>query len=161
MCISATVMMAAQAVGSVLQMRGAVQSAEFEANQLATQAAQEKIAAEQEAAKIRKAGEKQAGAARAALAASGVDVNSGTAININEDIYGGAESDAQNTLLTGKRRAATLNAQGRQTLKSAANKNMGTLLNTATNMASGWKSAQPTADPVGDFYYRGNRGMGD
>lgn len=149
MCISA-IAMAAQAVGTVLQMKGAVQSAEFEATQLATQAVQEKIAAEQEAAKIRKAGEKQAGAARAALAAAGVDVGSGTAININEDIYSNSELDAQNTLLTGKRRAATLNEQGRQALKAGYGKSMTTLLSSASNMASGWKSAQPaTAAKVG------------
>lgn len=146
MCLTA-IALGAQAVGTVLQMRGAVQSAEFEANQLATQAAQEKIAAEQEAAKIRKAGERQAGAARAALAAAGVDVGSGTAININEDIYSGAESDAQNVLLTGKRRATTLNEQGRQSLKSGYGKSMTSLLSGATNMASGWKAAQPATAP--------------
>lgn len=150
MCLTA-IALGAQAVGTVLQMKGAVQSAEFEASQLATQGAQEKIAAEEEAAKIRKAGEKQAGAARAALAASGVDVNSGTAININEDIYSGAESDAQNTLLTGKRRATTLNEQSRQTIKAGYGKSMTSLLSGATNMATGWKSVQSpnTAPKVG------------
>ncbi|MES1979726.1 MAG: hypothetical protein V4451_16930 [Pseudomonadota bacterium] len=83
------------------------------------QADRETVAATEEAKRIRKAGERTTGTARAQLAASGVMVDSGSAININEDISGRAESDAMNTLLTGQRKADSYRYASDESLYSA------------------------------------------
>lgn len=59
-------------------------------------------AAKVQAERIRKVAKAQAGSANAALAASGVEVGEGTAVNINEEIYGNAEEDAVMTILNGE-----------------------------------------------------------
>lgn len=100
------------------------------------QAERETVAATEEAKRIRKAGEKQAGAARAALAASGVMVDSGSAININEDILAGSESDAMNTLLTGERKAKAYTTSASETNRSASQ---------ARGQASQYRSSASTA----------------
>jgi hypothetical protein len=65
-----------------------------------------------EAGNIRKAGERQRSAARAALAASGVNVDEGTAELINTEITQNAEQDALTTIQTGGNRARMINAEG-------------------------------------------------
>jgi len=76
---------------------------------------------------------------RAALAGAGVDVGSGTAININEDIYSGSESDAYNTLLTGQRKATSYSNASAQSLRSGSNAAMGSLLGAGATALTGWK----------------------
>lgn len=146
MCISAATMMAlstgVSVVGQVMQGRAQAKAASIEAQQLELQAAQQREAARQEAENIRRAGEKQAGAARAALAGAGVDVGSGTAININEDIYQGSEMDAYNTLLTGGRTADATSFRASQTYKAGSNALTSSLLSAGTTALSGWKGVR-------------------
>ncbi|WP_312252723.1 hypothetical protein [Stenotrophomonas sp.] len=106
----------------------------------------ERGAAMVEAERIRKASKKQRSEAVAALAASGVDVSSSTALKIDEEIARGAEEDAYLTLTGGSDRAARLNAEasgaryaGKQA-QTAGYINAGTsLLNSGSNIGRGWK----------------------
>jgi hypothetical protein len=135
----------------------------------AIQAQRETVAAAEEAKRIRKAGDKQAAASRAQLAASGIAVGSGSAININEDIIGGSESDAMNTLLTGERRSESYSYSSGQNTRSAAsarragdNAMTSSLLAAGSTSLKGWRGVGGGgSDPVGDFYQRGTRGSGD
>ncbi|HAK6117888.1 TPA: hypothetical protein H2R31_002930 [Salmonella enterica] len=63
------------------------------------------------AAKIRQAGQQAMSTARAAYAASGVEVDSGTALNVASGIAGDAEEDAVWTILNGESTAAHLRRQ--------------------------------------------------
>lgn len=149
MCISAAAMMAISTGVSVLgqlhEGQARKQAADAQALENDIAAAQEREAAKQEASRIRAAGDRQAGAARAALAGSGIVVDQGSAVNINEDIYRGAESDAFNTLLTGERRAGAYNRQAEMNRKAGDNAVTSSLLGsmaTAGQGYSGWKGAK-------------------
>ena len=107
---------------------------------------QQKDAAMAQADKIRKAARAQAGAANAALAASGVSVGEGTPVRINEQIYKDSEQDAYNTLLTGSRaqtsannQANILTAQGNAAMISGALNAGSSLLSSGSNYAK-WKA---------------------
>lgn len=129
-------------LGQIQQGQAKQEASNANAQEQATQAAQEQVAAQEEARRIRKAGEKQAGAARAALAASGVVVDQGSAININEDIYQRSESDAQQILLTGKRRSDALNRQSSQSINAGQNAVTGSLLSAGATALTGWKGVR-------------------
>ncbi|TWT23605.1 hypothetical protein FQY83_02960 [Luteimonas marina] len=116
------------------------------ANQAEADARAEAGAAQVEAERIRKAGKKQRSEAIAALAASGVDVNSGTALVIDREIARGAEEDAFLTMAGGSDRAARLSADasGRRGAASRAGtagyiNAASTLLQAGTNYGRGWK----------------------
>lgn len=135
----------------------------------AIQAERETVAAAEEAKRIRKAGARQASAASAQLAASGIAVDSGSAININEDITRGAESDAMNTLLTGERRSEAYRfSSGQQTRAASSARAAGSnaiassILAAGGTALQGWRGVSgSSADPIGNFYKRGTRGAGD
>jgi hypothetical protein len=165
MCISAMTLMAlstgVSVIGQVRQGMAARQAADANARAMDLQAAQTAEAAKQEAARIRKAGEKAAGAARAQMAASGIDVNSGSAININEDIYRQSESDAFNTLLTGERKATALQTSASSTRAAGRNTMAASVLSAGATGLQGWRAVrQPAADPLAALY-GSNRSLGD
>lgn len=127
-------------------------NAKFAADQAAADAAAEQGAAQVEAERIRKAGKKQQSAAIAAAAASGVDVNSGTAVKIDQEIGKNAGEDAYLTLVGGRDAGARLNQQGAadriagSNIRSAGRTQQGaTLISAAggagTNYGKGWKKA--------------------
>lgn len=127
-------------------------NAKFAADQAEADAAAEKGAAEVEAMRIRKEGKAQRAKAVAAAAAAGVDVNSPTALKIDQEITANAEQDAMLTILNGGDRAARLNQQGQADRIAGSNAaragkiNMAsTLLSSAytygTNSGKGWKRA--------------------
>jgi len=151
MCISAGMMMAlstgVSVVGQLAQGQAAKQAANAEARNAENLAAQTRDAAQQEAARIRKAGDRTRGAARAQLAASGIDVNSGTAVTIDGDIATNSELDAYNTLLTGDRKSTSL--QDSAAIARARGKNAvsSSLLGSVSTGLQGWKAVrgvQPT-----------------
>lgn len=85
--------------------------------------------AQDRAGKIRKMALQSRGAARAALAAAGADVNSGTATLIDGQIQSDSESDAASTIITGGRQAFAAR-RGGQIQRQAANINsVGTIVN--------------------------------
>lgn len=83
----------------------------FAADQAAADAKAAQGAAQVEADRIRRAAKKQKAAAIAAAAASGVDVNSASALKINEGIDQVAGEDAYLTLVGGTDAASRLNQQ--------------------------------------------------
>ena len=157
MCISAAAVMAISAgvsvAGQLAQGQAQKQAKDAQALEYDIQAAQAKVDAEQEAKRIRAAGEKTAGAARAALAGAGINVDMGSAVNINEDIYRNSESDAFNTLLTGSNRAASYGrsaSQARGAGKDAEGASLLSAATTAANSYGGWKSTQAPTNAFAD-----------
>lgn len=115
-------------------------------------AQQEREQALQTAAVIRRAGERQRGQARGALAASGVKVDEGSAALVQEDITRGAETDAFQALLEGGRRARGIETDGqmarisgRQQADAAKINAVGTLMSGVAGAAkaNGWRTAGP------------------
>lgn len=162
MCISATVLAVASAItagaGTIASMYATdTQAKQQEANQryqAAQMAADAKAAegeAQVEAKRIRDAAKAQRGQAVAAAAASGIDVNSPTALKIDETIAKNSEEDALLTIYNGRDRAQRMNAQSQLdvmgasvTRQNARMANAGTLINyfgTNVKTASNWLSA--------------------
>lgn len=145
MCVSAIIASGLAAAGTIYEGNAKKQAQDAQALGDDIQAAQEIEASKQEAIRIRRAGEKTAGAARAALAASGISVDSGTAININEDITQGAELDAFNTILTGKRKADAFQRSASQARAVGQNAVSASILSAAASGAksyAGWKGVR-------------------
>jgi hypothetical protein len=163
MCISASMMMAlstgVSVVGQLQQGQAAKAAANAEARNAENLAAQTRDAAMQEAARIRKAGDRTRGAARAQLAASGIDVNSGTAVTIEDDIGTNSELDAYNTLLTGDRKATSL--QDSAAISRARGKNAVTssMLGSVSTGLQGWKAVRAPQVSAPGYYepFRGAR----
>ena len=129
-------------VGQLQQGQAAKAAANAEARNAENLAAQTRDAAMQEAKRIRLAGDRTRGAARAQLAASGIDVNSGTAVTIEDDIGTNSELDAYNTLLTGDRKATSL--QDSAAISRARGKNAVTssMLGSVSTGLQGWKAVR-------------------
>lgn len=143
--VASTVVAAGSAIYTGVQASNA---ADTNAELARRQGVQDADAAVAQADKIRKAARAQAGAANAALAASGVSVGDGTPIRINEQIYQDSEQDAYNTLLTGSRAQRTANnqanvitAQGNSAMVSGALNAGSSLLAGGANYAK-WKTTQ-------------------
>ena len=130
----------------------------YQADQATADAEAERGAAQVQAQKIRKAGKDTAGQARASLAASGVDVDEGTANTINAEIIKNTETDALTAVLNGHygaqrkmAQAVGLEQEGKL-VRSAANvKSFGSALAMGANVAggwntTGWKTAAPAAN---------------
>ncbi len=123
----------------------------FQADQAAADARTAAGEAEVEAMRIRKAAKAQRSQATAAAAASGVDVNSPTAVRLDQEIVKNSEEDARLTILNGGDRSARLNQQGYLDSQGASiarqngqMQNTGTLLSgvaSGLNTYSGWKRA--------------------
>jgi hypothetical protein len=137
--------------GQEVQKNQLEANAAHDAEQAAADAAAQKGAAQVEAERIRKAAKQQRAQAVAAAAASGVDVNSPTAVKIDETVNKNAETDAALTLYNGADTAARINQQGQASLinakaqgKAIGTQQIGTLLSgvsAATNYGQGWKKA--------------------
>lgn len=106
--------------------------------------------AEVEAMRIRKSAKAQRAQATAAAAAAGIDVNSPTAVRINEGITKNSEEDALLTIMGGKDRSARLNQQAQADRTGASivrsegrTAQAGTLLSAASSAynsyGTGWK----------------------
>lgn len=101
---------AMDAVGKLVGAKGSYDHANYEADQLMADAQVSRGLAQVGAGKIRKAGKATRGTARAAYGASGVAVDSGSALAVQEDIDRGAGEDALTELLSGSYRAAAQEA---------------------------------------------------
>lgn len=139
---------ALSAYGQIQQGREANKAAIAQGEQMSEQAGQEEDAAAAQAERIRKAARSQVGEARAALSASGVSAEEGSALQIQEQIIKDSESDALATILTGKRRGSTLSDNAMNTRRQGAAAQragqigaVGTVLSNAGSYgrASGWK----------------------
>lgn len=133
--------------GQAAKAQGAMQ-----AQALQMQGEQERDAAKQQAALIRKAQRYAVGTADTAAAASGVVVGQGSAAEVDRQIYQDSEHDAYQALLSGDRRARGLSVQGVGARAAgdmaAANADMqafGTVLQGGSMMlrGSGWRTGGP------------------
>lgn len=116
---------------------------EYLSNQAQADARAEAGAAQVEAERIRKAAKKQRAEAVAALAASGVDVNSSTALRIDQDITRDSEEDAQLGILGGQYRGRVLGAEA-QGYRSAASRARGAgYVGAGTSLLQGFSKAAP------------------
>lgn len=144
MCDPITLAVSAMAAGTVLQAGSSIVQGEQQQEMYDAQAkiaerqsAQEADAAVAQAEKFRRAGKRQASAADAAYAASGVSVGVGTPVRVNESIQRDAEEDAYMNILTGKRRLQS--GQEEAALNRRAGKNALTAgyMGAATSLLSG------------------------
>lgn len=150
MAVSTGMMMAISAAtsiaGQIQQGRAAKAAGDVDERLSVLQARQTEDQALQEADRIRRDARKTTGAARAQLAASGVDVNSGTALTIEDEIEHDSERDAHMTLLTGKRRGDAARFAGAQAGARGANAQFASSLGAINTGLQGWKGvkqAQP------------------
>jgi hypothetical protein len=121
---------------------------EDQAQQAANEGAYKQDAAKAQAEKIRRMGAAQKGEAKAALAASGVKLGEGTALEVDKNITRNSEEDALNALLGGNRGSQASMDESSMLMRAGSNAkktgNMnaaGTVLSTAGSLASGWKSS--------------------
>lgn len=126
--------------------------ANVQGDQLDYQARIEQENALKMAAIIRRAGQRQVGQARGALAASGQKVDEGSALEIQQQISHDAESDAFQALLEGSRKArgmqvdaATVRAGGKLAQSAGAVNAFGTILGGSNQAlrANGWRTNGP------------------
>lgn len=127
----------------------------FQAEQAEADARAEAGAAQVEAMRIRKQAKMQRAQAIASAAASGIDVDSPTALKIDKDIAANAEEDAVLTIMQGKNRGSRLGQQAYASRNEASMarwagkvNNTATLLSSVSSAASmganggaGWKRA--------------------
>jgi hypothetical protein len=140
--IASTAVGAGTAIYSGIQ---ASNTADANAEQARREADATQVAAMTQAEKIRRAGRSQVSEANAALAASGVSIGEGTPVMIGQKITENAELDAYATILSGKRKATTLNDQAAigtwqgQASKTAGFVNAGaSLLGGVAKSQKGW-----------------------
>jgi hypothetical protein len=135
MALSTGLSMAGTLAQGVAQRR----AADAEAQQMENIAAQQQDQAQAEAERIRRAGERTQGAARAQLAASGIVVDEGSAVLIDQEIGSTAEEDARMTLITGRRQADASRFSARRARARGANKQMESVLGAVSTGLEGWK----------------------
>lgn len=148
---------AVSVVGQVQAADAAAEAAQVQGESINRQAGQELDAANAKAELIRKAARAQAGEARAAFSASGVSVDSGTPIKINEQITKGGEFDALNTLLSGSRSAQSLSDEAASTIRAGQAQKQagymgaaGSVLSAGAKAYQGWVSAKQPPAPIVD-----------
>jgi hypothetical protein len=154
MAVSTGVMMAmsagVSAWGQMQQGKAARAAGDIDQRLSILQARQVEDQAAQEADRIRRAGRKTSGAARAQMAANGVDVNKGTSLLIEDEITHDSERDAQMTLLTGKRRGDASRFAGAQSAARGANAQYASSLGAISTGLQGWKGVKQAQQ--GDGY---------
>ena len=135
-------------VGQVTAGQQQKEMANAQAQQSLNEGAYRADAAKAQAEKIRRAGKAQSGEAKAALAASGVKLGEGTALEVQKSITQGAEEDALSALLSGKRaqsaaqeEASLLGQAGDNAVTNSVFGAAGTALSAGGAYAKGgWKS---------------------
>lgn len=151
--LALTVGMAAMtAHGQMQAADAAADAAEAQGQAIATQAGQEQDAANAQAERVRAAAKRQKAEATAAFSASGVSVDAGTPLKINEEITRGGSLDALNTIISAGRQgeasiteAAGLGAKAAATRKAGQIQAASTLMQSGAQAAtaSGWRSSGP------------------
>ncbi len=144
-------MLSAATFSTVGTIYSGIQQAEAADNQAQiaeNNAAYEADANKQQAEKIRRMAKAQRGEANAALAASGVKLGEGTALEVQKDITKRSEEDALSALLSGSRaiksgndQADMLRASGNAAMTGAFVSAGSTVLSAGANYTSGkWKT---------------------
>ncbi|WP_110995385.1 hypothetical protein [Pseudomonas sichuanensis] len=145
------------AYSSIQQGKQAEMNADAQAEQARIDADTAVSAANVEASKIRKMARTQVSEARASLAGSGVMVDEGTPLNINEEITKNAEEDAVMTILNaesdrdrGLANSRNIKRGGEQARAAANSQAAGSVLSAGAQLGMAWKSsANGTASKPG------------
>ena len=103
-----------QAGGSLLNAIGAISTGNAQRSIANSQADIVRTQSEMRARSIRRAAERETGSARAAAAAAGVKLTSGSVLEAERDIARYSEQDALSVLVTGQAQAVQLREAGRQ-----------------------------------------------
>jgi type II secretory pathway pseudopilin PulG len=155
MCEPTTIVLAISAVvGAVTAISAGQQqqkAANAQAQEALNQGAYRQDEARQRAEKIRRAGLAQRGEAKAALAAGGVKLGEGTALEIDKTIATRSEEDALSAILTGKRAGSSARSESdllKTAGENAANNSYGKAASTvlqagSTYVGSGWIKTKP------------------
>lgn len=123
------------AIGAAAMAKGSMDGAKSESRQLYASADQDKIQGKYAIDKsmvhaklIRKLAKETVGAARAGYAASGVKVDSGSAMEAEREIFETSERDAEYALLTGRREFKAYQESAKGKYKAAKDAKRGGLL---------------------------------
>jgi len=142
------------AYSSVQQGKQAQLNADAQSEQAQVDADNAASAAKVQADRIRKMARIQSGESRAALAGSGVDVGEGTALNINQEIYGNAEEDAVMTILNGENQrqrgytdASNMALYGTQQRAAANSQAIGSVLGAGAQVGM-WKARAKNGNEI-------------
>lgn len=140
---------AISAVGAIQQGEQAAAMGNYQNEQAKADAEAAKGDAAVQARQIREAGKRQKSSATAASAASGFNVDDGTAELINNQIDQGAEQDALMAILGGNNQARRLRTQGEYAKKAGENARTAGYISAIGSVAkagSGWKSSSKLVD---------------
>ncbi|MGH8387635.1 MAG: hypothetical protein ACRESJ_19465 [Pseudomonas sp.] len=136
------------AYSSIQSGKQANLNAEAQSDQAKLDADTAASAAVVQADRIRRLARNQVSEANASLAASGVEVGAGTALNINEEITGNAEEDAALTIFNGRNQASRLNTDasnyklaGSQAKAAGYSQAIGTVLQSGAQAGMAWKAS--------------------
>lgn len=135
-------------VGSqVRQGQEAKAMGNYQAAQAQADADAERGAARAYADKIRMAGERERGQARAALAASGASLDSASADVIDDDLVSAYEEDALVAMFGGENRARSREAEGQGARLAGSRAQRSALIEAAGTTARGWYGYQKGNQP--------------
>lgn len=153
MCDPVTITLAGmQAVSSIQQGRSAQARANMEGDRLDFQGRMEQDEAQAQAARIRREGTQARGAVLGAVAASGVKVGEGSALDAERQVMQDYTQDEYMAILTGDRRALGLKLNADSTRRAGRDAKRAGYINAATSLlssgaqgmkASGWRSNGP------------------
>jgi hypothetical protein len=129
---------AMSAIGQLNQGQQQQDYHEYQAEQSRADAQAAREEGEVRADRIRRMGDAQQSEARAALAASGVEVGAGTPVRITQQIERDAEWDARQEMLSGERRGARLDADAEGNRIAGRNAVGSSYLAAGSTVASGW-----------------------
>lgn len=132
--------MTAMAAGTALKGFSEYQYQGTQAEMALADAAAERDAAKQQAQRIMQATQRQRGAARAATAASGARIDEWSLAN-EQDIEAAGETDAAMAILSGDRKARTLETSAKLH-KAAGYQGAASTLFSLTDQFKGWKGGK-------------------
>ena len=136
---------AVQVGGTYLSNKSSSRQANTSANLDEQQAAVLRDNAEAEASRIRRAGDVQRGETLGAIAASGVKIGEGSALEAERQVLADYETDAAIAILSGKRQSDALKYQAKLTRASGKDATNAGWLNAAGSMlqmgASSWQQS--------------------
>lgn len=160
---------AVNAVGQFSRGNQANDMGEWQRAQAFADANAEREAGQVRAGLIRKQGEREKKAARAAIAGSGVDVGTGTPLKIEGQLAYNTEQDAQQEILYGTRKGARLEQEGELAAMAGRNRQsaayqggVGSLLSGGASIAQGWRyrAAPQVSEMVPGQFSLGNPAYG-
>lgn len=131
-----------QVVGQLSQGSQQQDWAEYQAEQARADAQASREEGEVRAERVRRLGHRQQSEARAALAASGVEVDAGTAVRIDQQIGRDTEADAQQELLSGIRRGQRYEQDAAASEIQGSNAMTRSVLAAGGTLATGWRRSR-------------------